>query len=187
MTNTQPLPWFALEVKSRSENSVALHLRARGYECFLPKYKSRRKWSDRIKHVELPLFPGYLFSRVNVEDRLPVLTTPGVIQIVGSGRTPIPIRENEIHTVQTVVDSGVASQPWPFVQIGDRVRMEQGPLLGLEGILLQHKGSHRIVVSVSLLQRSIALEVDASWVSRTSGAHPVGLRAPRPVLREVVG
>jgi len=166
-------PWFALQVRSRLERSIAANLQAQGYECFLPTYKARRRWSDRVKEVEFPLFPGYLFSRFDLQDRLPVLVTPGVLQIVGIGRNPVPVDENEINSVRRIVRSGFPRQPWPFLQLGDRVRIERGPLYGIEGILLGLKGHHRIVVSVSLLQRSVALEIDEAWVRRVHAAHPV--------------
>ncbi len=171
-------PWFALQVRVRYENSVASHLRGQGYERFLPMYKCRRRWSDRIKETELPLFPGYLFCRFNPYNRLPILKIPGVVLIVGIARTPIPIDDAEINAIQTAVQSGLPSQPWPFLQAGEQVRIEYGPLCGLEGILLAFKGRHRIVLSVSLLKRSVAVEIDDAWVTpipRQHFAHPVSL------------
>lgn len=158
-------PWFALQVRARYENYVATLLGGKGYESFLPLYKCRRRWSDRIKEVELPLFPGYLFCRFNPHKRLPILLTPGVVLIVGIGRTPAPVDEEEIAAIQTVVKSGLPAQPWPFLQIGQRLRIDYGALCGLEGILLELKGHRRIVVSVTLLQRSVAVELDSDWVS----------------------
>jgi len=141
-------------------------LAGKGYEWFLPLRKSRRRWSDRIKEIEQPLFPGYVFCRFDPLARLPILITPGVIGIVGIGKTPIPIEDSEILSIQTIVKSGLPSQPWPFLQIGERVRIDSGPLEGLEGILLQSKANHRLVVSVTLLQRSVAAEIDSACVSR---------------------
>ena len=158
-------PWFALQTRSRYEDFVATQLHNKGYETFLPLYKCRRRWSDRIKELELPLFPGYLFCRLNPLDRLPILVTPGVIQVVGIGKNPIPVDDTEIAALQTAVQSGLPRQPWPFLQIGQRVKVEWGPLRGLEGILLDFKGRHRLVLSVTLLQRSVAVEVDAAGVS----------------------
>jgi transcription antitermination factor NusG len=158
-------PWYALQVRSRYENLVAVHLSAKGYECFLPLYKCRRRWSDRFKQIESPLFPGYVFCRLNRADRLPVLTTPGVFLIVGPGKDPEPIDETEITAIQSAVKSGLPSQPWPFLQIGQRVRIEEGPLCGLEGILLEFRGRHRLVMSVTILKRSIAVQIEDSWVA----------------------
>ena len=157
-------PWFALRVRSRYENTVATILGGKGYEWFLPLYKSRRPWSDRIKEIQLPLFPGYVFCRFNVQKRLPILTTPGVVAIVGIGKCPIPVDDGEIAAIQATVRSGLPSRPWPFLEIGQRVRVEYGPLCGLEGILVDLKGQHRLVLSVNLLQRSVAVEVDSAWV-----------------------
>jgi transcription antitermination factor NusG len=156
--------WYALRVRSNYENTVASHLRARCFESFLPLYKCSRRWSDRFKEIELPLFPGYVFCRFNPLNRLPVLTIPGIVHVVGVGKMPVAIDEFEIAAIQTAVKSGLASQPWPFLQIGHRVRIECGPLCGIDGILLSIKGHHRLVLSVTLLQRSVAVEVADAWV-----------------------
>src|ERR1700741_2794746 len=170
------LPWFALQTRYRYEQFVANHLRGSGYGGFLPVSRSRRQWSDRLKEFEVPLFPGYLFCRFNPLDRLPILTTVGVIQIVGTGKNPIPVDDAEIAAIQITPQSGVARQPWPFPQVGQRVRVEDGPLHGLEGILLSFKGSHRLVLSVTLLQRSVAVEIDESW------ARPISRCSPAPFI-----
>lgn len=157
-------PWFALQVRTRHELGVAEYLRGRGYQPFLPLSRSRRAWSDRIKVVEAPLFPGYLFCRVNIQDRLPVLSAPGVIRIVGYNRSPIPVDEAEINAIHAIVSSGLPNEPWPFVRVGEPVQIESGPLQGLRGILLGVRGAHRLVLSVTLLQRSVAVEVDSAYV-----------------------
>jgi transcription antitermination factor NusG len=157
-------PWFALQVRTRQEAGVSEQLSGHGYEQFLPLYKVRKRWSDRIKEVDAPLFPGYLFCRFNPHDRLPILKTPGVIQIVGFKNGPSAVDESEILAIQTLVAAGVSHQPWPFLAAGDRVRIESGPLLGLEGILTEVKRSHRLVLSVTLLQRSVAVEIDSAHV-----------------------
>jgi transcription antitermination factor NusG len=158
-------PWFALQVRNRYENIVSAHLDGKGFEWFLPLYKSRRRWSDRFKEIELPLFPGYVFCRLDALDRLPILMIPGVHQIVGLGKTPAPIDESEIAAIQAAVKSGLPTEPWQFLQIGQRVRIEQGALCGLEGILMGFRGCHRIVLSVTLLQRSIAVQLEDAWVT----------------------
>ena len=165
-----PTPWFALQVRARHESGVANFLSGKGYEPFVPMYTSRRRWSDRIKVVESPLFPGYLFCRFDVNNRLPILTTPGVIQVVGFNRTPVPVQDTEIYAIQSLVASGFPSQPWPFLQAGDRVQIDSGPLRGLEGLLVEFKGSHRLVVSVTLLQRSVAVEIDSALVKALRSA-----------------
>lgn len=160
--------WFALSVKSRYEKTVATFLESKGYEWFLPLYKSRRRWSDRIKKIDVPLFPGYLFCRFDIYNRFPVLMIPGVQHIVGGTQLPTPIEASEIEALQAVVNTKLSREPWPFLQLGDRVKIEQGSLAGVEGILLQLKGRHRLVLSVTLLQRSVAVDIDGAWVSRAS-------------------
>jgi transcription antitermination factor NusG len=164
-------PWYALRVRSRFEHTVATHLQGRRYESLLPLYKCRRRWSDRFKEIELPLFPGYVFCQFNLLNRLPILSIPGVVHVVGVGKTPLPVDESEIAAIQAAVKSGLPSQPWPFLQVGHRVRIEYGPLCGLEGILLDFRGRQRLVISVTLLQRSVAVLVDGAWVRPMSHQH----------------
>lgn len=161
----KPFPWFALQVRTQHERGVAEFLRGGGFDWFLPLYKCRKRWSDRVKEVEVPLFPGYLFCRFNPHDRLPILKTPGVIQIVGYNRQPVEIDETEIGAIQTLVGSGMPSQPWPYLYVGDKVQIESGPLQGMSGILTNFKGKHRLIVSVTLLQRAVAVEIDAALVT----------------------
>ena len=168
-------PWFALQVRTRHEAAVADQLSGQGYDRFLPLYKVRKRWSDRIKEVDAPLFPGYLFCRFNPHDRLPILKTPGVIQIVGFQSGPAAVDESEIRSIQSLVAAGVPHQPWPFLAAGDRVRIESGPLLGLEGILTEVRSSYRFVLSVTLLQRSVAVEIDSASVTAVGPS-----RARRP-------
>lgn len=163
--NERPLLWYAVRVKPNFEKTSASLLEGKGYEVFLPTYHSRRQWSDRLKELDLPLFPGYVFCRLEVNQRLPVLTTPGVMNIIGVGKTPMPVPEEEIAAVQTIVLSRLESQPWPFLKIGQRVRIEHGPLAGVEGILTQFKSGYRLVVSISLLQRSVATDIEGGWVT----------------------
>lgn len=163
-SETEGLSWFAIQTKSSREKFVAEILRGKGYEEFVPLYRSRRKWSDRFKELDLPLFPGYVFCRFDPGRRLPVLTTPGVLMIVGHGRTPVPILDSEIEALRTVVRSKLQTQPWPYLKAGQRVRIEGSVLTGLEGILLEMKNACRLIVSVNLLHRSVAVEVDRNWV-----------------------
>jgi transcription antitermination factor NusG len=158
-------PWFALQVRTQHERGVAEQLSVKGYEWFLPLYTCRKRWSDRVKEVDTPLFPGYLFCRFNVHERLPILKTPGVIQVVGYNRRPVSIDENEIHAIQTLVSAGIPNQPWPYLHAGDKVQIESGPLRGVSGILTDFKGKHRLIVSITLLQRAVAVEIDAALVT----------------------
>jgi transcription antitermination factor NusG len=164
LANKPVVPWYALRVKSNFEKVSATLLTERGLEVFLPTYHSRRTWSDRVVHLDLPLFPGYVFCRVPMQNRVKVLSTPGVVSLVGIGKAPTAIEESEIAAVRVLVNSKLSTQPWPFLQIGQRVRITRGPLSGVEGNLVEFKSGYRLVVSVSLLQRSVATEVDGSLV-----------------------
>lgn len=179
--NSSNLPWFALQVRCRREAYVASQLEGQGYECFLPSYKSVRRWSDRTKELEQPLFPGYLFSRFDFQNRRPLLTTPGVQLIVGFGSNPTPVEESELAAIRQALTSGLPNQPWPFVQVGQKVRVNYGSFQNLEGILIHFKGVHRVVLSVSLLQRSVAMEIDLAWVT------PVGAVNKPAANRLLVG
>ena len=160
----QKHPWYAIRVKSKFEAVASAALSGKGYEPFLPLYRSRRRWSDRVKQVNLPLFPGYVFCRFDVGTRLPVLTTPGVISVVGYGREPVAIDEGEIAAVRAIIASGLPAMPWPFLRTGNRVLIEEGPLGGIEGIVLSMKKECRLIVSVTMLQRSMGVEIDRAWV-----------------------
>ena len=163
-------PWFALQVRMRHESDVADHLQGKSYEWFLPLYKERKRWSDRIKEVAAPLFPGYIFCRFDPHDRLPILKTPGVTQIVGYGHIPVAVDEREISAIRKLVASGVPNFPCAYLEVGCQVRIETGALRGLEGILTEVKGKRRLVLSITLLQRSVAVEIDSDAVSLVRAA-----------------
>jgi len=152
--------WFALRTAAGREKAVASHLRSKGYEEFLPVSRSRRQWMDRVKELELPLFSGYLFCRFDFNQRLPILVTPGVKLIVGLGKLPTPVSDAEIAALRRVVASGAVAEPHEYLAIGQRVRIREGSLAGLEGILVEAKNSLRMILSVELLRRSVAVEVD---------------------------
>lgn len=157
--------WFALSVRPRGEKAVRTHLLNKGYRVFLPVYETRRAWSDRTKIIELPLFSGYLFCRFNPALRsAPVVTTPGVLRIVGNGAVPEPLHESEITAIQRIVESRLPSGPWPYLCDGARVQILAGPLSGMEGTVVELKSGLRVIVTVSLLQRSVAVEVNPGWV-----------------------
>jgi transcription antitermination factor NusG len=156
--------WYALAVIPRKEKATAQALRAKGYEGFLPMYTVRRRWSDRMKMVEMPLFPGYVFSRFDPKVRLPLLKMPSVISILGMGKLPEAIPDPEIDALQAVCKAGVGTIPYPYLTVGAKVRINEGPLTGVEGILVQAKES-RLILSITLLQRSVAVEVDTNWIA----------------------
>lgn len=159
-SNQSAFRWFALRVKSRHEKSVALAVHHKGFEEFLPLYRWRQAWSDRFKWVEMPLFPGYVFCRLDPENRLPLLTIPGVLDFVTSGRIPAPIDDVEIASVQAAVRSQLASEPCSFLDDGQLVRLKHGPLAGVEGFLIERAEQRRVVVSLTILRRSMAVEID---------------------------
>ena len=157
-------PWYAIHVKSNHEKKTADALTRKGYECLLPSYRERRKWSDRTKVIELPLFPGYVFSRFDVEVRLPILKTPGVLSVAGIGRVPQPLDTHEIEQIKKVTAVDHPAQPWPFLKVGQRVRITAGPLTGVEGLLAQARGETRVVLSVTLLGKAISVQVESDAV-----------------------
>lgn len=169
---SQQWPWFAVLVRTGREKTANLLLENAGYECFLPVSKSTRRWSDRTKLIEVPLFPGYLFCRMDPHNRLTVLMTPGVIQIVGVGKTPLPVEDEEIEAIQRVQKSGLAAMPWPYMQIGNIAQILEGPLRGLTGIIVKIKSGAKLVLSVSLLQRSVAVEVEGNWIGEVQPGRP---------------
>jgi transcription antitermination factor NusG len=153
--------WFAVYTRSHHEKNVAEQLRGRGIEHFLPLYNSPRRWKDRVKILQMPLFAGYLFVRVFPSQVLHVLQTHGVSKLVGSPR-PLPLEEKEIQQLRTWLSLPLAIEPNPYLKIGQPVRVRRGPLTDVEGILVRKKNVFRLVVSIDLIQRSVALEIDAA-------------------------
>jgi transcription antitermination factor NusG len=157
--------WFALQVWAGREVLSTRHLETRGYKVFLPRYPEYRRWSDRVKKVERPFFPGYVFSRVGPEAAGTIISTPGVIRIVTDGRRPLPVAREEIEAIRRVVEARLTAEPWQYFAAGQRVRLVAGPLHDVEGVVLRINNRHRLILSVSLLQRSVAVEVDPQWVT----------------------
>lgn len=152
--------WFAVRVRSNFERATAQSLDCRGIRCFLPLYKTRRQWTDRVKVIELPLFSGYVFCHLQEPRFLPILETPGVVQVVGTGAKPVPVEAHEMDALHKIVGSGKESQPWPYLTAGQRVRMRAGALKDMEGILTNTDGRDRVVVNIELLQRSVAVSIE---------------------------
>lgn len=153
-------PWFAVRVKSSQELLAAQALRGKSYESFVPTYPQRRRYSDRCVQVDRALFPGYVFCRFDPFRRLPILTTPTVQSIVSFNKVPHPVEEHEIAALQQIVRSGLLAKPWPYLKAGQRIRIEEGPLSGVQGILCKEKGKDQLVVSVDLLQRSVSVQIE---------------------------
>lgn len=164
--------WFAVRVRSRCEKVVAVAARSRGFEDFLPLHRRRRLWSDRSKWVEAPLFPGYLFCRLNPADRFALLTIRGVMHFVGVGRIPEPVDEREILAIQHALRSDATVEPWPFLEVGQRVRLSSGPLEGLEGVLVETGEQRRVVIGVTILKRSVAVKIERHWVDGAAPSAP---------------
>lgn len=156
----QDYPWFAVVVRSTHADLAARSLERLGYEQFLPWRTVRRQWSDRIKVIQQPLFPGYLFCRFDPQNRLPVLTSPGVISIVRSGKTLLPVDGQEIETIRSLMNSRTPMDPHPYLKTGNRVRIEGGALDGVEGLLVAVRSECRVVASITILQRSVSVEID---------------------------
>ena len=162
--DVQPHRWYALYVRSRHEKVAERLLRGKGYAAFSPVYRTRRRRADRTKELDVPLFPGYVFCQFDPNCRLPILTTPGVVMVVSAGNSPQPVEDAEIASIQRIVTSGCPVQPWPFLRDGQKVRIQAGALCGAEGTLLRIKNGYRLVASVILLQRSLAVELDQDSV-----------------------
>ena len=161
-------PWFALQVKFRHEKIVSHALRGKGYTEYLPLYRRRHHSGGRFQDVDLPLFPTYVFCRFDPLHRLPILSTPGVFSIVGTSREPLAVDEEELGSVQRLLASGLHAEPWPFLEVGDDVYVEEGSLRGTHGILQRIKNEYRLVISITLLQRSVAVEIDRACVRPAS-------------------
>jgi transcription antitermination factor NusG len=153
--------WYAAYTSANHEKRVALQLVQRSVEHFLPLYESMRRWKDRRIKLQMPLFPGYVFVRLALRDRLQVLQVPGLARLVGFNGLPCALPNSEIEAMQTCLERKAYLEPHPYVQVGRRVRVQCGPLAGLEGIVVRKKNRMRFVISLDLIQRSVAVEVEA--------------------------
>jgi transcription antitermination factor NusG len=167
MTQTQSA-WYALRTRSRHEKRVEEQLRSRGIEPFLPQVTRWRQWKDRRKQVAFPLFPGYCFAHFSRLERITVLSTFGVVQIIGNQEGPLPVPDAEIESVRLLVTSTLPYDPHPYLTEGMLVEVLRGPLKGVQGVLLR-KGSHaRLIIRVSLIQQAASVELDAHDVAPAS-------------------
>jgi transcription antitermination factor NusG len=160
--NPSELRWYATYSCANHEKRVARQLELRSLESFLPLYERPSRWKDRTVKLQLPLFPGYLFVRLAIEEKLRVLEVPGVVRLVGFNGHPVPLPDEEMQALREGLSGSLHAEPCPYLQVGRRVRVRSGPLQGLEGILLKKKSGYRFVLSLELIQRSIAVEVDAA-------------------------
>jgi transcription antitermination factor NusG len=154
------LLWYAAYTSANHEKRVAEQLAQKSVEHFLPLYQTLRRWKDRRVNIQLPLFPGYVFVRLVLHDRLQVLRTPGVAQLVGFNGTPAALPEEEIEALKKGFVCGVRAEPHPFMTAGRRVRVKDGPLAGMTGILVKRKSRTRLVVCVELIRRAMAVEIE---------------------------
>jgi len=160
--------WHAIYTRPRHEKAVAKHLVERRIEAFLPTYGKFQRWKDRKKLVRFPLFPGYVFVRISRRDRLAVLQLAGVVGFVRFGGSPAEVPEAELYALRIAVETGARLEPHRYLKVGRRVRVYHGPLQDTEGILIRKKSGHRLVLSIDLIQRSVAVEVDAADVTPIS-------------------
>ena len=156
--------WFAAYTTTRHEKAVSEHLAMRNIEAFLPLYKAQRLWKNGCKmNLELPLFPSYVFARVPARERVRVLEVPGVLSLVSAAGRPVPLPEEDIQALRSSLPF-IKCEPHPYLKVGERVRIKSGTLEGMEGILLRKKGLLRVVLSLDLIMKSVAVEVDAENV-----------------------
>lgn len=154
--------WYAVYLNARHEKHVTKQLEDRCIDNFLPTYRSVRRWKDRRKELDLPLFPGYVFVYFAECDRLRVLQVPGVVRLVSFNGRPAPLENQEIDSLRNALATGVYAEPHPYLKVGRRVRINRGPLAGMEGILVRKKDTFRVVISLDLIMRSVATEVQTT-------------------------
>ena len=169
--------WFAVYTTCRHEKRVAQHLEQRQIEHFLPLYRTQHQWKDGSRvMVDLPLFPGYVFVRVDWSNRVGVLAVPGVVSMIGTAMRPAPLPDFEVEKLRAGLDP-LRAEPHPLVTVGQRVRIKKGPLTGVEGIVIRKKSGIRVVLTLSLLMQSIAIEVDRDDVEFVGTSFPLSLEA----------
>jgi transcription antitermination factor NusG len=157
--------WLCVQVKSGGELRSALGLRERGYESFVPVFEQKRRWSDRVKIVQVPLFTGYAFLRFNAGNSHPAVAAPGVLRFVGTGRMPTPIEDSEIESLQLTTQAGLLCGPCAFLEVGQEVEIRMGPLTSLKGKIVRFKNKQRLILSVNLIKKSMFVEIDGYEVA----------------------
>jgi transcription antitermination factor NusG len=160
----EPARWYVAHLQANHEKRAAEELRRRSVEHYLPLYASVRRWKDRRITLNLPLFPGYLFVRIPLSERLRVLGVPSVARLVGFAGPPVALPDAEIDTLREKLGRGARAEPCAYLAIGRRVRVTRGPMEGLEGFLVARRKKSRIVISIDAIQRSIAAEVELTDV-----------------------
>jgi len=158
-------PWYVVYTCPRHEKYVAHQLGERAIGCFLPLYSSLRRWKDRTKRLELPLFPGYLFVQMTTQNRVQILSLPGVVQFVCFHGQPAPVSKGELESLRQGTSGSMDVQPHPFLQAGRKVRVVSGSMAGVEGIYVRRKDQNRVIITISLIQRSVAVEIGEAEVA----------------------
>lgn len=164
--------WYAVRTKPQHEYAVGRIFDAKGYERLLPTYRTRVKWADRMKEMERPLFPGYVFCRFDARHRVPILNAAGVLDIVRIGGHPAPVEEHELENLKAAMTSGYTCLPWPHAEIGREIRIGFGPLTGVRGVIVEVKRRPRLVLSVSAVNRAILVEIDADVLAPSPTPRP---------------
>ena len=162
--------WYALRVKPQHERTVSYALQKRGFERYVPIYKALRRWSDSIREMDVPIFPGYVFCRLDLLEAAGVLNTPAVYQLATRSGVAAPIEEHELHTIQRIESAGLPVVPWPFLKEGQLVRIARGPLTGVAGMLASSSKTWHVVVNIQLLQRGVAVAIDRSDLAPLAAA-----------------
>ena len=157
--------WFALQVVPRHEKSVDNILEYRGIDHFLPTYRVRRRWSDRVTLVEQPLFPGYVFCKSQSNLMEVIRGYFGIIGLVAFGGRPHPIPDKEIEALQQIVQGKREYRAFPYLSVGQKVQVISGPLTGISGIIMQFKNRDRLVISLDFIMKSVSVEIDQSEVT----------------------
>jgi transcription antitermination factor NusG len=166
--------WYAAYTYPRHEKSVMKHLESKSIEAFLPVFLTENRWQDRLVQIHNPLFPGYVFTRINLSERNGVLAIPGVIRMLSFNGAPAPIDDSEIEAVRFCMERGAALTPYPFIEVGDRVRVRSGVLEGLEGVVSRCKNERRLIVPISLINQSVAVEIDVQLLEPLTRASIIG-------------
>jgi transcription antitermination factor NusG len=156
--------WFAIHTRSRHEKVVRDQFEAKGITHLLPLHHKRSVWKDRVKMIEVPLFSGYIFGYFALQEKLHVLTTVGVVRLIGINGSPVPVPEEQIEAVRTMTEQRLRYDPHPYLREGMRVRIKHGPLAGVDGILVSKKKQYRLVISIDLIQKSVAVDIDSANV-----------------------
>lgn len=166
LTPSSQAAWYAAYTCANHERKVAEEISRRGLECFLPAFRTQQRWSDRYVELDRPLFPSYVFVRIALSEKLRILQVPGVVRLVGFSGAPAPLDDKDIAAVRAFLDRGLRAEPYPFLAAGRRVRVKAGPLQGLEGLVVRKRKGMRLVISLDLIQRSIAVEMEAADLER---------------------